>query len=112
MSICATKHQFQGRAEKCGRSKGNGRGHHVQAILKVFMANSANNIIVMTNIIFIRGMGISGMLFLLCQFTGISSLVVYMTSVFKVFNLSIYTSMPVALKPCNAYQSFEFRTLA
>ena len=29
-------------------------------------------------------MGISGVLFLLCQFTGISSLVVYMTSVFKV----------------------------
>ena len=108
MSICATKHQFQGRAEKCGRSKGNGRGHPVQAILKVFMANSANNIY----IIFIRGMGISGMLFLLCQFTGISSLVVYMTSVFKVFILSINTSMPVALKSCNAYQSFEFRTLA
>ena len=108
MSICATKHQFQGRAEKCGRSKGNGRGHPVQAILKVFMANSANDI----HIIFIRGMGISGMLFLLCQFTGISSLVVYMTSVFKVFNLSIYTSMPVALKSCNACQSFEFRTLA
>lgn len=38
---------------------------------------------------FLRGMGISGILFLLCQFTGISSLVVYMTSVFKDSGLTL-----------------------
>ena len=37
-----------------------------------------------------RGIGIAGMLFFLNQFTGISSLVVYMTSIFKVPITAVY----------------------
>ena len=37
-----------------------------------------------------RGIGIAGMLFFLNQFTGISSLVVYMTSIFKVPFTAVY----------------------
>ena len=54
----------------------------------------------------IRGMGISGMLFLLCQFTGISSLVVYMTSVFKVSHQFTKKGIKAdRITTCNAYYS-------
>ena len=46
------------------------------------------------------------MLFLLCQFTGISSLVVYMTSVFKVSHQFTKKGIKAdRITTCNAYYS-------
>jgi len=46
---------------------------------------------------FLRGIGIAGMLFFLNQFTGISSLVVYMTSIFKESGLTLNPRLAPAI---------------
>ena len=57
-------------------------GSNRQIKLEFFMNNSYHD--------HFRGIGIAGMLFFLNQFTGISSLVVYMTSIFKVPFTAVY----------------------